>query len=108
MENALNNPVKIPVDNEHGALRLAIVVVFIIGWLISYIILNAAIPPEEREAAARRLRKMPRNSSAVRVRNRCELTGRPRGYFRKFGLSRLALRDLALQGYLPGVIKASW
>ncbi|HRC84346.1 MAG TPA: 30S ribosomal protein S14 [Thermoanaerobaculia bacterium] len=72
------------------------------------VILNAAIPPEEREAAARRLRKMPRNSSAVRVRNRCELTGRPRGYFRKFGLSRLALRDLALQGYLPGVIKASW
>lgn len=64
--------------------------------------------PEEREEAARQLRKLPRNSSATRVRNRCAMTGRPRGYYRKFGLSRIALRDLALQGYLPGVIKASW
>jgi len=64
--------------------------------------------PEEREDAARQLRKLPRNSSATRVRNRCAMTGRPRGYYRKFGLSRIALRDLALQGYLPGVIKASW
>ena len=63
---------------------------------------------EEREAAQRKLNKMPRNSSAVRIRNRCALTGRPRGYYRKFGLSRIALRDGALRGDLPGVIKASW
>ena len=69
---------------------------------------NEKLAPEEREAAGRKLRSLPRNSSAVRVRNRCALTGRPRGFYRKFGLSRIALRDLALQGYLPGVIKASW
>lgn len=63
---------------------------------------------EEREAAHRKLCSLPRNSSPVRVRNRCALTGRPRGYYRKFGLSRIALRDCALRGDLPGVIKASW
>ncbi|MDA8017801.1 MAG: 30S ribosomal protein S14 [Thermoanaerobaculia bacterium] len=63
---------------------------------------------EEREAAQRKLNSLPRNSSPVRVRNRCVLTGRPRGYYRKFGLSRIALRDCALRGDLPGVIKASW
>lgn len=72
------------------------------------IIANPKLPDEERDAAGRKLRKLPRNSSPVRVRNRCALTGRPRAYYRKFGLSRIALRDLALQGYLPGVIKASW
>jgi small subunit ribosomal protein S14 len=71
-------------------------------------IVDPKMPPEEREAAVRRLQKLPRNSSAVRVRNRCQVSGRPRGFYRKFGLSRIALRDLALQGYLPGVIKASW
>ncbi|MEM1203176.1 MAG: 30S ribosomal protein S14 [Acidobacteriota bacterium] len=70
--------------------------------------LDPSRSPEEREDAFRRLVKMPRNSSKVRIRNRCELTGRPRGYYRKFGLSRIALRDLALRGDLPGVIKASW
>ena len=64
--------------------------------------------PEEREAAARTLRALPRDSSPTRYRRRCNLTGRPRGYYRKFGLSRIALRDLALRGELPGVIKASW
>ena len=63
---------------------------------------------EEREAAQRKLNSMPRNSSPVRVRNRCALTGRPRGYYRKFGLSRIAVRDCALRGDLPGVIQASW
>jgi small subunit ribosomal protein S14 len=63
---------------------------------------------ENRDGAMQLLNKMPRNSSAVRVRNRCQLTGRPRGYYRKFGLSRIALRDLALSGELPGVVKASW
>jgi small subunit ribosomal protein S14 len=63
---------------------------------------------EDRIAAVHKLAEMPRNSSSVRVRNRCALTGRPRGYYRKFGLSRIALRELASAGLLPGVVKASW
>ncbi len=63
---------------------------------------------EEKEIAMIALQKLPRDSSPVRVRNRCALTGRPRAYYRKFGLSRIALRDLALAGELPGVTKASW
>ena len=51
---------------------------------------------------------MPRNSSPVRIRNRCEMTGRPRAFYRKFKLSRIALRDLASTGQIPGVVKASW
>lgn len=54
------------------------------------------------------LDKLPRNSSAVRVRNRCKLTGRPRGYIRQFGISRIAFREMALAGKIPGVTKASW
>lgn len=54
------------------------------------------------------LDKLPRNSSAVRVRNRCKLTGRPRGYIRQFGVSRVMFRDMALAGKIPGVTKASW
>lgn len=72
------------------------------------IIIDEARSPEDREAAARKLRALPRNSSPVRVRNRCVVSGRPRAYYRKFGLSRIALRDLALRGELPGVVKASW
>ena len=64
--------------------------------------------PEERFEAALQLAKLPRNSSATRIRNRCTLTGRPRAYYRKFGLSRIALRDLAAEGQVPGVVKASW
>ena len=63
---------------------------------------------ESREEAYRALRRLPRDASPTRVRNRCNLTGRPRGYYRKFGLSRIALRDLALRGDLPGVTKSSW
>ena len=63
---------------------------------------------EEKLAAMVTLQKMPRDASPVRVRNRCALSGRPRGFYRKFGLSRIALRDLALRGELPGVTKASW
>lgn len=70
--------------------------------------LDQSRSPEDREHAARQLRKLPRDSSPTRYRNRCALTGRPRGYYRKFGISRIALRDLALRGELPGVIKASW
>ncbi len=63
---------------------------------------------EDRLAAQAELSKLPRDASPTRVRNRCILTGRPRGYYRKFGLSRIALRDLALRGELPGVVKSSW
>jgi len=69
---------------------------------------NPRTAPADRELAIRALRKMPRDASATRVRNRCALTGRPRGYLRNFGLSRIAFRELALQGQIPGVTKASW
>lgn len=64
--------------------------------------------PEERFQAYLRLAKLPRNSAPARVRNRCDVTGRPRGYYRKFRLSRIALRDLASVGQVPGMVKASW
>lgn len=63
---------------------------------------------EDKVVAQEKLAKMPRDASATRVVNRCVLTGRPRGYYRKFGLSRIALREEALSGNLPGVVKASW
>lgn len=72
------------------------------------IINNPRTTLEEREDAGIKLRKLPRDSSATRVRNRCSLTGRSRAYYRKFGLSRISLRELALAGELPGVTKASW
>jgi len=65
-------------------------------------------PMEERFAAQIKLSQLPRNASAVRLRNRCELTGRPRGYYRKFRMSRIALRELASNGQIPGMVKASW
>ena len=64
--------------------------------------------PEEVDAAVVRLQKMPRDASPSRVRNRCSQTGRSRGYLRKFGVSRIALRELALEGQIPGVVKSSW
>jgi small subunit ribosomal protein S14 len=63
---------------------------------------------EDREAAREKLQKLPRDASPTRLRNRCAITGRPRGVYRKFGLGRNKLRDLALRGEVPGVIKASW
>ena len=69
---------------------------------------NAHISDEERELARLTLQKLPRDSSASRMRNRCRLTGRPRGYYRKFGLSRSKLRELMMRGEVPGVLKASW
>ena len=71
-------------------------------------IIDPSLSLREREEASERLRKLPRDSSATRLRNRCSLSGRPRAYYRKFGLSRIALRELALRGELPGVVKASW
>ena len=66
------------------------------------------LSPEERFAARIKLAELPRNSSPTRIRNRCEMTGRPRAVYRKFKLSRLALRQLASLGALPGVVKSSW
>jgi small subunit ribosomal protein S14 len=72
------------------------------------IIDDAKRSDEERYVARLELQKLPRNSSPTRLRNRCNLTGRPRGTFRKFGLARNKIRELAFKGDIPGVIKASW
>lgn len=69
---------------------------------------NMSLSDEERDAARLALQKMPRDSSPVRVRNRCRITGRSRGYYRKFGLSRSKLRKAAMRGDVPGLVKASW
>lgn len=69
---------------------------------------NMKLSEEERDLARTKLNKLPRDTSASRVITRCELTGRPRGNYKKFGLSRMAFRKLALDGKLPGVTKASW
>ena len=69
---------------------------------------NAKISDEDRFAARQKLQQLPRDSSPTRLRNRCKLTGRPRGVFRKFGLGRNKLRDIAMRGEIPGVVKASW
>ena len=67
-----------------------------------------SLPMEERFQAVMKLSKEPRNSSKIRIRNRCEISGRPRGYDRKLRMSRIALRDLASIGQVPGVVKSSW
>ncbi|HEU4660164.1 MAG TPA: 30S ribosomal protein S14 [Pseudolabrys sp.] len=66
------------------------------------------VPMEERFAATLKLASLPRNSSATRIHNRCEMTGRPHGYFRKHRLSRIALRELGSKGLIPGLVKSSW
>jgi small subunit ribosomal protein S14 len=65
-------------------------------------------PMEERFAAALKLAELPRNSSATRIHNRCEVTGRPKGYYRKLKMSRIALRDFGSKGLIPGLLKSSW
>jgi len=72
------------------------------------IVNNLNASDEERYSARQKLQALPRNSSPVRLRNRCALTGRPRGVFSKFGLGRTKLREFAMRGEIPGVIKASW
>ena len=72
------------------------------------IIKNKKLPLDERFAAQLKLAKIPRNSAKVRIRNRCEITGRPRGVYRKLKISRIALRDLASEGKIPGMTKSSW
>ena len=69
---------------------------------------NRDLPMEERFQARLKLAKLPRNSAKVRVQNRCEVTGRPRGVYRKFKMSRIALRELASTGQIPGMVKSSW
>ena len=69
---------------------------------------DPSLSPEEQFAARLKLAEMPRNSSPTRVRNRCEMTGRPRAFYRKFKLSRITLRDLASSGQIPGMTKSSW
>lgn len=72
------------------------------------VISNPKTSQDDRAEAFRAIRAMPRNASATRIRNRCQMTGRPRAFLRQFGLSRIAFRDMALQGLIPGVRKASW
>ena len=72
------------------------------------IIKDKSLPMEDRFQAVMKLSKEPRNSSKIRIRNRCEISGRPRGYDRKLRMSRIALRDLASMGQVPGVVKSSW
>jgi small subunit ribosomal protein S14 len=63
---------------------------------------------EERERARYQLQSLPRNANPCRIRNRCQITGRPHGYYRKFGLGRNKLRESAMQGFIPGLVKSSW
>jgi len=69
---------------------------------------DESLSREERFRATLKLAELPRNSSKTRVRNRCDLTGRPRGYYRKLKVSRVALRELASEGLIPGMVKSSW
>ena len=72
------------------------------------VIQNGSASDDEKMVARDKLQKLPRNASPVRLRNRCALTGRPRGVFKKFGLARGKLREIAMRGEVPGIIKASW
>ena len=69
---------------------------------------DPTIPGEERFTAMLKLSSLPKNGARIRIRNRCALSGRPRGVYRKFELSRIAMRDLASSGYIPGMVKSSW
>ena len=71
-------------------------------------VMNKKLPLEERFKAQQKLSKLPRNSAKVRVMNRCQITGRPHGVYRKLKISRIALRQLGLQGKIPGLVKSSW
>ncbi len=71
-------------------------------------IIDTSLSESDRAAAREKLNKMPRDASPVRIRNRCSITGRPHGYYRKFGLGRNKLREAAMRGDVPGLVKASW
>ena len=76
--------------------------------MLKKIIMNKKLPLEERFKAQQKLSKLPRNSAKNRIRNRCQITGRPHGVYRKLKISRIALRQLGLQGKIPGMVKSSW
>ncbi|MEI7843325.1 MAG: 30S ribosomal protein S14 [Gallionellaceae bacterium] len=76
--------------------------------LLNAVVSNVNASEEDRSAARQKIQALPRNSSPVRLRNRCALTGRPRGVFSKFGLGRTKLREYVMRGEIPGVVKASW
>ena len=76
--------------------------------LLKKIIMDKKVSLEERFKAQQKLSKLPRNSSKVRIMNRCQITGRPHGVYRKLKISRIALRQLGLQGKIPGMVKSSW
>ena len=75
---------------------------------LKLIIKNPKTTIDEKRLAYMQIEKMPRDANPIRIRNRCNLTGRPRGYYRKFGLSRISLREMANNGKIPGITKASW
>ena len=75
---------------------------------LKVVAMDRSLPIEDRFQAQLKMQQLPRNGAKARVRNRCELTGRPRGVYRKFKLSRIALRDLGSTGQIPGVVKSSW
>ncbi len=75
---------------------------------LKQILCDVSTSEGEREAARRQLQSLPRNASPCRLRNRCQLTGRPHGYYRRFGLGRNKLREAAMQGFIPGLVKSSW
>ena len=76
--------------------------------MLKKIIMDKKLPLDERFKAQQKLSKMPRNSAKIRVMNRCQITGRPHGVYRKLKISRIALRQLGLQGKIPGLVKSSW
>ena len=76
--------------------------------ILKKIIMDKKLPLEERFKAQQKLSQMPRNSSKIRIRNRCQITGRPHGVYRKLKISRIALRQLGLEGKIPGMVKSSW
>ena len=92
------NPKRIKVSKKYASKRAK----------LKKIISNKKIELAERFAAQLKLNKLPKNSSKIRVRNRCEITGRPHGVYRKLKISRIALREMASDGKIPGVIKSSW
>src|ERR1044071_1925344 len=75
---------------------------------VKKIAMDKSVTMEERLAATLKVAELPRNSAKIRVRNRCEVTGRPRAYYRKLKMSRIALRDLGSKGLIPGLVKSSW
>lgn len=94
---------------ERNKKRLALVAKFsALRAELKAILADAKTTDEEFFSASKKLQKLPRNSSPVRVKNRCSLSGRPRAYIRKFGVSRIQFRELALAGKIPGVTKSSW